>query len=89
MITADDVDTLLFDVLGTGVDEAGSMRAELAAALDQADAGRQAEVLAALCRQGSREGSRQKVHDVLDLGRMSGTIRELTGGRKFSGASRR
>jgi 2-haloacid dehalogenase len=49
MITADDVDTLLFDVLGTVVDEAGSMRAELAAALDHADApdqpgaGRQAE----------------------------------------------
>ncbi len=35
MITADDVDTLLFDVLGTVVDEAGSMRAELAAALAQ------------------------------------------------------
>ena len=47
MITADDVDTLLFDVLGTVVDEAGSMRAELAAALDQAGAGRQAEALAA------------------------------------------
>jgi hypothetical protein len=31
VITADDVDTLLFDVLGTVVDEAGSMRAELAA----------------------------------------------------------
>lgn len=46
MITADDVDTLLFDVLGTVVDEAGSMRAELAAALDQAGAGSQAEALA-------------------------------------------
>lgn len=40
MITGNDVDTLLFDVLGTVVDEAGSMRAELAAALDQAGAGR-------------------------------------------------
>ena len=47
MITADDVDTLLFDVLGTVVDEAGSVRAELAAALAQAGAGRQAEALAA------------------------------------------
>jgi FMN phosphatase YigB (HAD superfamily) len=35
VISADDVDTLLFDVLGTVVDEAGSMRAELAAALDR------------------------------------------------------
>ena len=47
MISADDVDTLLFDVLGTVADEAGSMRAELAAALDQAGAGRQAAELAA------------------------------------------
>jgi 2-haloacid dehalogenase len=48
VITADDVDILLFDVLGTVVDEAGSMRAELATALDQADAGQgQAEVLTA------------------------------------------
>ena len=39
VITADDVETLLFDVLGTVVDEAGSMRAELAATLDQAAAG--------------------------------------------------
>lgn len=46
MVTADDVETLLFDVLGTVVDEAGSMRAELAAALDQAGAGPQAEALA-------------------------------------------
>jgi 2-haloacid dehalogenase len=47
VISADDVNTLLFDVLGTVVDEAGTMRAELAAALDQAGAGRQAEALAA------------------------------------------
>lgn len=46
MISSDDVDTLLFDVLGTVVDEAGSMRAELAAALDRAGAGGDAEVLA-------------------------------------------
>src|SRR3984885_12016824 len=37
MITADAIDTLLFDVLGTVVDEAGSMQAEVAAALGQAD----------------------------------------------------
>jgi 2-haloacid dehalogenase len=42
VISPDDVDTLLFDVLGTVVDEAGSMHAELAAALDQAGAGGQA-----------------------------------------------
>jgi 2-haloacid dehalogenase len=47
VISADDVDTLLFDVLGTVVDEAGSMHAELAAALDQAGAGGQAQALAA------------------------------------------
>jgi 2-haloacid dehalogenase len=46
VVTADDVDTLLFDVLGTVVDEAGSMRAELAAALGQVGAGPQAEALA-------------------------------------------
>jgi 2-haloacid dehalogenase len=46
VVTADDVDTLLFDVLGTVVDEAGSMRAELAAALDEAGAEPQAETLA-------------------------------------------
>jgi 2-haloacid dehalogenase len=47
VITADEVDTLLFDVLGTVVDEAGSMRAELAAALAQVSADEQAEPLAA------------------------------------------
>jgi 2-haloacid dehalogenase len=47
MIDADDVDTLVFDVLGTVVDEAGSMRAELAAALDRAGAGDQAAELTA------------------------------------------
>jgi 2-haloacid dehalogenase len=47
VITADDVETLVFDVLGTVVDEAGSMRAELAAALDQAGAGQRAEALSA------------------------------------------
>ena len=47
MIIAGEIDTLLFDVLGTVVDEAGSMRAELATALDEAGAGRgQAEALA-------------------------------------------
>jgi 2-haloacid dehalogenase len=38
VINSDDIDTLVFDVLGTVVDEAGSMRAELAAALDLAGA---------------------------------------------------
>ena len=52
MITADDVDTLLFDVLGTVVDEAGSMRAELAVALVQAGAGRQVAALATAWAQG-------------------------------------
>jgi 2-haloacid dehalogenase len=47
VIAADEVDTLLFDVLGTVVDEAGSMRAELAQALDQVGAGQQADALAA------------------------------------------
>jgi 2-haloacid dehalogenase len=51
VITADDIQTLLFDVLGTVVDEAGSMRADLAAALDQADAGWQTQTLAAAWQQ--------------------------------------
>jgi hypothetical protein len=45
MITAADIDTLLFDVLGTVVDEAGSMQAEVAAALGQADDSAQADAL--------------------------------------------
>jgi 2-haloacid dehalogenase len=36
MITAADVDTLLFDVIGTVVDEGGTMRAEVAAELEAA-----------------------------------------------------
>jgi 2-haloacid dehalogenase len=36
MITAEDVDTLLFDVIGTVVDEGGTMRAEVAAELEAA-----------------------------------------------------
>jgi 2-haloacid dehalogenase len=36
MVNADDIDVLMFDVLGTVVDEAGSMRAELATALEEA-----------------------------------------------------
>lgn len=47
MITAADIDTLLFDVPGTVVDEAGSMEAEVAAALGEADDSAQAEALAA------------------------------------------
>jgi hypothetical protein len=47
VITADDVEALLFDVLGTVVDEAGSMRAELAPHWTRPGAGRQAEALAA------------------------------------------
>ena len=46
MAPADDIDTLLFDVLGTVVDEAGSMRADLAAALDQIGAAGQTDELA-------------------------------------------
>lgn len=46
MAPADDFDTLLFDVLGTVVDEAGSMHAELTAALDQVGAAAQADDLA-------------------------------------------
>jgi hypothetical protein len=42
MTPEDNVDTLLFDVLGTVVDEAGSMQAELTAALDQVGAAGQA-----------------------------------------------
>jgi hypothetical protein len=47
MITADDIDTLLFDALGTVVDEAESMQAEVATALGQADDSAQAQALAA------------------------------------------
>ena len=36
MITAADVDSLLFDVIGTVVDEGGTMRAEVAAELEAA-----------------------------------------------------
>ena len=39
MITAADVDTLLFDVIGTVVDEGGTMRAEVAAELEAAGLG--------------------------------------------------
>jgi 2-haloacid dehalogenase len=46
MAPADDVDTLLFDVLGTVVDEAGSMRADLTAALDQIGAADRSDELA-------------------------------------------
>jgi hypothetical protein len=53
VITADEVDTLLFDVLGIVVDEAGSMREELRAALDQ--------VGAALCRFGELHPPRSAV----------------------------
>src|ERR1700753_1910821 len=45
MILDDDVATLLFDILGTVVDEAGSMRAELAAALGEVGAGEQVQAL--------------------------------------------
>ena len=47
MINADEIDTLLFDILGTVVDEAGSMRAELGAALERAGAGERTQALAA------------------------------------------
>jgi 2-haloacid dehalogenase len=51
VINADEIDTLLFDTLGTVVDEAGSMRAELGAALDQAGAGERTQELAAAWEQ--------------------------------------
>jgi 2-haloacid dehalogenase len=50
MITAADVDTLLFDVIGTVVDEGGTMRAEVAAELEAASLagpGRAGELAAA------------------------------------------
>jgi 2-haloacid dehalogenase len=47
VINAEEVDTLLFDILGTVVDEAGSMRAELGAALDRVGEGQRAPELAA------------------------------------------
>jgi 2-haloacid dehalogenase len=47
VINPDEIDTLLFDILGTVVDEAGSMRAELGAALDRAGAGERTQALAA------------------------------------------
>jgi 2-haloacid dehalogenase len=47
VINADEIDTLLFDTLGTVVDESGSMRAELGAALDQAGSGERTQELAA------------------------------------------
>ena len=46
MVTADDIDSLLLDVLGTVVDEAGSIRAELETVLDQAGPAGSAERLA-------------------------------------------
>ena len=46
MTPEDNADTLLFDVLGTVVDEAGSMQAELTAVLDQVGAVEQAADLA-------------------------------------------
>ena len=47
MVMGTEVDTLLFDVLGTVVDEAGTVRAELAVALDQTHIRRgQSEALA-------------------------------------------
>jgi 2-haloacid dehalogenase len=47
VIHADEIDTLLFDILGTVVDEAGSMRAELGDALGRAGAAGRTGALAA------------------------------------------
>jgi 2-haloacid dehalogenase len=47
VINANEIDTLLFDTLGTVVDEAGSMRDELETALDRVGAGQRAPELAA------------------------------------------
>jgi 2-haloacid dehalogenase len=79
VITADDVDTLLFDVLGTVVDEAGSMRAELAAALDQADAGRQAAAWArrfAALVSSIGEGAPWRSTDDLNAEALAGVLRD-------------
>jgi 2-haloacid dehalogenase len=83
VIAADDVDTLVFDVLGTVVDEAGSMAAELKAALDQAGAGQQAEVLAVAWAQRSadlvsaiRAGAPWRSADDLNAEAFDGALRD-------------
>jgi 2-haloacid dehalogenase len=83
VITADDIQTLLFDVLGTVVDEAGSMRAELAAALDQAGAGWQAQTLAAAWQQrvaalesAIREGAPWQSADDLNAAALTDILRD-------------
>jgi 2-haloacid dehalogenase len=82
-MTADDIDTLLFDVLGTVVDEAGSVRAELAAALDQAGADGSAEALAAAWAErfdaltsGIRQGAPWRSTDDLNAEALAGALRD-------------
>jgi 2-haloacid dehalogenase len=72
-----------FDVLGTVVDEAGSMRAELAAALDRADAGWQAEALAAAWARrfaalvsSIREGAPWRSTDALNAEALADVLRD-------------
>jgi 2-haloacid dehalogenase len=84
VITADDVDTLLFDVLGTVVDEAGSMRAELATALDQAgvEQGRTEALAAAWARRFAalvvliREGAPWQSTDELNARALADVLRD-------------
>jgi 2-haloacid dehalogenase len=83
MITADDIDTLLFDVLGTVVDEAGSIRAELAVALDQAGADGSAEALAAawaerfdVLTSGIRQGAPWRPTDDLNAEALAVVLRD-------------
>jgi 2-haloacid dehalogenase len=88
----DDIDTLVFDVLGTVVDEAGSIRAELAAALDQAGADpREAEALAVAWARhfadlvsAIRAGAPWRSTDDLNAKALAGTLR---GGPALPGAA--
>lgn len=83
VITGDDVGILLFDVLGTVVDEAGSMRAELVAALDQVGvARRQGEALAAAWQQrfaalvaSIHQGAAWRSTDELNAEALAGVLR--------------
>jgi 2-haloacid dehalogenase len=96
---ADEIDTLLFDVLGTVVDEAGSMRDDLAAALvrtgaSQADAGRQAEVLAAAWAErfdglvtAIGQGAQWRSTDDLNAEALAGALRDGGGRQQLPGAA--
>ncbi|MBR7828311.1 haloacid dehalogenase type II [Actinospica sp. MGRD01-02] len=83
MALANTIDTLLFDVLGTVVDEAGSMRAEVAAALaDVGAAGRADEVTSAWSRRFAtlvsaiREGAPWRSTDELNAEALASALRD-------------